>query len=438
MDTIGKTEESREFFKSMTTFLDFPASFEMESKDTELKGETIKEDEQDFYVTTRIPILKQQSPVYINSELKESVEILENTLQNLQILGEQNLSLHSVPIYVVFACQKRLKKSKAEIEKIKKEKEHKGEPFTDEDQYYKKIPDEINPDGFIYTSFHISILVISDGKLYTIGYGLDMKSDETEEIKMNSLKLLLSLQKMIKTIIPSFANASLFGTGVIFTPDSLDVDDPKFNYKIIDVGLFRQKHIIRLNKMLSLEEQLNAHMLIIPDDKTINISLSTFSAKTTCIYSRLSSRYLKILEKMSPIQLPILLNCSSFAENIFYDSINCSQFETILPYSDPNKCKKTNFEGIIFDSIFTSYFDQNTKLKDFLNLLEHIALSYDSASMQTEQARIEQARIDQALIDHLPETDSEELGGGKPSKKINKRITRKFGNIKKSKKTLKH
>jgi hypothetical protein len=110
-------------------------------------------------------------------------------------------------------------------------------------------------------------------------------------------------------------------------------------------------------------------MVIGNDNEPRNITVERFSGQTMCVYSRLASRYNHYFPVASQF-----MNCSSFVEAVFYDSIDCT---TTGLYSDPNVCRKKTepyasgeAKKTRISTILNSYFGDGT-LRDFEKLVNY-------------------------------------------------------------------
>lgn len=364
----GKT-----FVKSMVTNMCLPTNFSISDNEfvgNELNQKLVQSHEGSYYVTQKIPFLKEYAEVVLSREIIDTVNYFEQFDINSQ---NKNVKMNtiSLPLYIIFACQKRKRISSKEIAELKLEG----------DNIYKQ--DENG--NFVYDSFHTSILFLCDGKIYTLGYGSDPFLDDEEKETDPKIKYLKKVEKIVKdnsSFIPGIdlQGVQLLGTGYIYSPDSLNITEDSFNYSIIDIGILKTSHIVRLNKILATIKKVRAISMVIGEGvEPRNITVEQLSAQTMCVYSRLASMY----NQYFPIAAQIM-NCSSFVEAIFYDRINCT---AQLGYSDPNSCvKKQNPYGSKKDKriegIFKAYYGDGT-LSEFKNLVDY------TSDITTEERKID-------------------------------------------------
>lgn len=354
----GKT-----FVKSMVTNMSLPTNFNISDNQfvgNELNEKLVQSDvagEGAYYVTQKIPFLKEYAEVVLSREITEAVNYFE---QFDRYPENENASMNqvSLPLYIIFSCQKRKRKSSKEI----------AEKKLGGDDIYKKDKNG----NFVYDSFHTSIIFLCNGKIYTLGYGSDPFIDDEEKETDSKIKYLKKVEKIVKdgSLITGvdLRGVQLLGTGYIYSPDSLNITEDSFNYSIIDIGILKTSHIVRLNKILATIKKVRAISMVIgKDQEPRNVTVEQLSAQTMCVYSRLASRY----NQYFPIAAQFM-NCSSFVEAIFYDRITCT---TKGLYSDPNSCvKKQNPYGSNRDqrikSIFDAYFLDGT-ISAFKKLVDY-------------------------------------------------------------------
>jgi hypothetical protein len=340
------------FVKSMVTNMSLPTNFQIQ--DSGFFGSQLTQKLVDgYYETQKIPFLREYAEVILSREITSTVESFEAFDSNSKN-AESKMNAVSLPLYIIFACQKRKKKSKRKIWQELMNK--KGKPETDEQrtelEAYMNDPKnsdnlyEREKDGnFIYESFHLSIIFLCNGKIYTLGYGSDPFADD-EEVKKaadgdpNHDAKVVRLKKIEKLIRKggklsgvNLENVQILGTGYIYSPDSLNIDEDVYSYDIIDIGILEKCHVIRINKLLATIKRVRAITMVIGEnEEERNVTVEQLSAQTMCVYSRLSSRYNEYFPVTSEF-----MNCSSFVEAVFYDRIDCT---TPGFYSDPNACKK--------------------------------------------------------------------------------------------------
>ena len=132
-------------------------------------------------------------------------------------------------------------------------------------------------------SFHISILVLANGHVYSFGYGAIMDDKST-----------------------------ILGRGILMTPDYL-VNIEQYKYDIVDVGIFNSEHARRI-EALYLSQTMQVVLLL----KSLHrrIRFDHFEIILHQTYSLLSS-------DQSSCQRHNYLNCTSFAESIFNNDSSC-------------------------------------------------------------------------------------------------------------------
>lgn len=372
----------KNYVRQMALYSDKPGTFTIlnEYKGNKLNENVVTEDGTTYYMTEKLPLVNEYSQISVSREVSEGVDYFENNKDKFIREGKK-ISDISIPLYIVYSCLKRVKDKKTKDKKTKE---------------YKK---DVNG-NFVYTAFHISIIILFDGKIYTLGYGLDAEMDKTKKEK-NQLGPLLTLlqdfEKTIKLRVPSFESVSLFGTGIILSPDSLDIDDESFSYDIIDMGILEKKHIMRLNTIFSSISQLYANTMVIEGKKDYDLTIDTFIGETNTIYSRLSSSYLQTIQRNYKLfdSFTQIMNCSSFSESIFYDSIDCSKSKFLVINSDPNKCisKNANFSDKRnvdekIKEVFNIYFEEATTVSDFVDSLTKQPLPVAVAVPRTIRAAV--------------------------------------------------
>jgi hypothetical protein len=383
----------KSFIKSMVTNMSLPTNFKVanEFAGSELTQKIVKtdKDDYDYYETQKIPFLKEYAEVVLSKEITATVESFEDFDSDPKN-NNATMNQASLPLYIIFACQKRKRLSKRKIwqELMKKN----GQPDTVEQKKELEayMNDSSNNDnlyekdngGFIYDSFHLSIVILCNGKIYTLGYGSDPFADD-EEVKKEEgdekVKRLKKIEELLrkggKIGGVDLENVQLLGTGYIYSPDSLNVDEDAYNYDIIDIGILEKCHVIRLNKLLATIKRVRAITMVVgKDDAPRNVTVERFSGQTMCVYSRLASIYNQYIPVASQF-----MNCSSFVEAVFYDRINCT---TPGFYSDPNACvkiqepySKTETEKKArITRILNAYFGEGTlnEFKGLVNYRSHV------------------------------------------------------------------
>jgi len=363
----------KEFVKNMVTNRSIPTTFKLAS---EFAGDDLKQKiVGDYFETQKIPFLDENAAVFISREITEEVEQFERLDKNPEEFNKMPLSQVSVPLFIIFSCLKRKKLSKTEIWKTlmpkgtpKPENQEQIDTFInglqDKELLYVKVADK-----FIYEPFHTSIIILCNGKIYTMGYGSDPFYDREQAAAPNGdtkIKYLKKMEGIIKNIT-GLQNVEILGTGFIYSPDSLNIEDEELNYKIVDAGILKKSNIVRLNKILATVKQTRAITMVIGEAKDERVvTVEQFSCQTRCIYSRLASRYTQSLPFASQ-----LMNCSSFVELAFPERINCT---AMLGYSDPNACRSKIFnQDVPIGPIFDAYFAPNTTIGAFKHMVGYIS-----------------------------------------------------------------
>jgi len=362
----------KEFVKNMITNRNIPTTFKLapEFAGTDLNEKRESSSEGEYFVTQKIPLLEENAPVFISREITEEVDNFERLDKNREEFDQMSLSQVSVPIFIIFSCLKRKKKSRTKIwqtlmtrpEKPKTQQDQAEidrfiAELTDKNLLYEK--NEANE--FIYEPFHTSIIFLCNGKIYTIGYGSDPFYDAEQASAKDGDAKIKYLKKMEGTIknITGLRDLQILGTGFIYSPDSLSIEDEELNYRIVDAGILKKSNIVRLNKILATVKQTRAITMVIGEAKDERIvTVEQLSCQTMCIYSRLATRYTQSLPFASQ-----LMNCSSFVELGFPERINCT---APLGYSDPDACISKKFgKNVPIGEIFDLYFAPDTTIGAF-------------------------------------------------------------------------
>lgn len=379
----------KEFVKSMVTNRSIPTTFKLanEFAGSELKQKKITDSTSklEYYVTQKIPLLNELADVFISKEIQAEVEIFEEQDKNPNF-DALTMEKVSVPLFIIFSCLKRKKMSRTELNNLweakKKSDEESSEELnkesneksmTVEKQTFENFIETLGEEGtyekdkngdFIFSAFHTSIIILCNGKIYTLGYGSDPLFDEEQKEADAKIKYLKTMEGIIKKIT-GLNDVQVLGTGFIYSPDSLNIDDEVLNYKIIDIGILKKSNIIRLNKILATVKKVKAITMVVePEAENRKIvTIEQLSGQTMCIYSRLASRYTQSLPFASQF-----MNCSSFVELGFPDRIDCT---AIGGYSNPNSCRSKTFAKDVqvpIKIIFNAYFGNGT-IKDFKEIV---------------------------------------------------------------------
>ena len=238
----------------------------------------------------------------------------------------------------------------------------------------KEVNEKTGEAEFIYEAFHTSIIILCNGKIYTMGYGSDPFYDAEQASAQNGdtkIKYLKKMEGIIKNIT-GLRDVQILGTGFIYSPDSLSIEDEQLNYRIVDAGILKKSNIVRLNKILATVKQTRAITMVVDDTNDAGaienklVTVEQLSCQTMCIYSRLATRYMQGLPFASQ-----LMNCSSFVELGFPERINCT---ATLGYSDPNACISKKFgQNVPIGEIFDLYFESKTTIGDFKKMVGYVS-----------------------------------------------------------------
>jgi hypothetical protein len=382
----------------MVTDTSFPSEFIIPSI---FAGSSLTENLKDgFYLTQKLKFLNKNANISVAREIKDTVAVFEDFYSKTP---ESDIGQVSIPLFIVFSCQSRKKRNitkwKAAWQKLVQEEQgFPPVPSDGEFATYNKdsdIPEKVKyvyvkgKDGqkgdFVYNSFHTSIIILCNGKVYTVGYGLDPLFDQemidqytankniiSGDIPSN-IKVIQKLREAEKglnaTCGNAFSGVNLFGTGFLYSPDSLDIEHD-LNYAIIDIGILTSNHIIRLEKMFANITRLKTNTMVTgKDTDQRSVAIEQFMGQTLCIYSRLSSTLLQNIPFTGEF-----MNCSSFVENIFFDRIT-SKSATLN--SDPNKCRKLNQPYSTGgspqpDTIFKAYFGTDITVAEFAAMVSYV------------------------------------------------------------------
>jgi len=318
--------------------------------------------------------LEENAAVFISKEITEEVDNFERLDKNPEDFDKMPLSQVSVPLFIIFSCLKRKKLSRTKIWQTLMTREGKPEKPEDQveiDKFMELLTDknllyEKNKKGeYIFEAFHTSIIILCNGKIYTLGYGSDPFYDAEQKDGDAKIKYLKKMEGIIKNIT-GLRDVQILGTGFIYSPDSLNIEDEGLNYRIVDAGILKKSNIVRLNKILATVKQTRAITMVVDDandaGETVNklVTVEQLSCQTMCIYSRLATRYTQGLPFASQ-----LMNCSSFVELGFPERINCT---AMLGYSDPNACTSKTFGKDVpvpIEEIFKLYFAPDTTIGAF-------------------------------------------------------------------------
>jgi hypothetical protein len=370
----------KEFVKNMVTNRSTPTTFKLadEFAGDELTQKLVKseEDEEAYFETQKIPFLEENARVFISREITEEVENFERLDKNPEEFDKMLLSQVSVPIFIIFSCLKRKKLSRTKIwqnlmtrqgKPVQAEIDTFMAALTDKNLLYeKKVNEKTKEAEFIFEAFHTSIIILCNGKIYTMGYGSDPFYDAEKKDKDTKIKYLKKMEGVIKKVT-GLRDVQILGTGFIYSPDSLSIEDEGLNYRIVDAGILKKSNIVRLNKILATVKQTRAVTMVIgkaTDKDERVVTVEQLSCQTMCIYSRLATRYTQGLPFASQ-----LMNCSSFIELAFPERIDCT---AALGYSDPNACISRKFgENVPIGDIFDAYFKPKTTIGAFKEMVHY-------------------------------------------------------------------
>lgn len=193
---------------------------------------------------------------------------------------------------------------------------------------------------FIITNFgHASIIIYSMGVLYSVGLGLNYGS--------------WAARSATPRLESAFTGRSDFlADGVLLSPDFLvkpaalhPTKGTPFNYKIIDIGLFKTKHVERILSLTSKSTTTTAHFDKI---EPYNYQFSHFEIDIKKKYMYLSSA--KIAEITGDFY-----NCVSFAQTIFKERVDCT-IGMVGPV-DPFRCRSRSGSVAKVRGLFEEYME---------------------------------------------------------------------------------
>jgi hypothetical protein len=192
---------------------------------------------------------------------------------------------------------------------------------------------------FIITNFgHASIIIYSMGVLYSVGLGLNYGS--------------WAARSATPRLEGAFTGREDFlADGVLLSPDFLvkpAAINPKkgtpFNYKIIDIGLFKTKHAERILSLTSKSTTTTAHFDKIDEPHIYQFSHFEIDIKKKYMY--LSSAHIaKITGDF--------YNCVSFAQIIFRERVDCT-IGLVGPV-DPFRCRSRLGDVATVRGLFEEY-----------------------------------------------------------------------------------
>ena len=343
--------------------------------------------------TKFIPITKKGSRIFFSDILTTAANAFEeyyNEKDDKSTVTLNNDEVPDIPLYFVSLCQKRKRRPKSQwidywrnntstvdiddnetpgsigigdlppnTETIKKLETWEA---NDENN---KIPNivkyEITEDRkFKFFAYHANIVFFYGGVLYSLGYGLQ----QDDAFKKNN-PILKKIEEIIKKSLPSFNSVDLFGTGVIYSRDDIDLETDAYNYKIIDIGIIDKNMVFNINTLFAkiVDLELQTYITKNTGNGEIGLQYYAISGETNLLYSRLSST------AASRLGLSNYYNCTSFVETIVGSRINCG-----LLYSDPDKCENNVYESLDskkIQDIMEDYIKPETSVKDFTELVKY-------------------------------------------------------------------
>lgn len=349
--------------------------------------------------TTFIPITKKGCRIFFSDILTTAANAFEeyyNENKNNSIDVTLNSDeVPDIPLYFVSLCQKRKRRSpkdwyttwltgKDVPDLIINEDGTSGDgaplnvPPPDSQNWKKndwekweardennKIPNIVKYDitedkKFKFLAYHANIVFFYGGVLYSLGYGLQ----QDDAFKKNN-PILKKIEEIIKKSLPSFNSVDLFGTGVIYSRDDIDLETDAYNYKIIDIGIIDKNMVFNINTLFAkiVDLELQTYITKNTGNGEFGLQYYAISGETNLLYSRLSST------AASRLGLSNYYNCTSFVETIVGSRINCG-----LLYSDPDKCENNVFSdwgSNKIQKIMEYYIKPETSVKEFTELVKY-------------------------------------------------------------------
>lgn len=342
--------------------------------------------------TKFIPITKKGCRIFFSDILTTAANAFEeyyNENKNKSIDDTLNSEeVPDIPLYFVSLCQKRKRRPKSEWIKYWQnntstvdidDNETSGSVIGDlptgietikqletwEAQEENKIPNIVKYDitedrKFKFFAYHANIVFFYGGVLYSLGYGLQ----QDDSFKKNN-PILKKIEEIIKKSFPSFNSVDLFGTGVIYSRDDIDLETDAYNYKIIDIGIIDKNMVFNINTLFAKIVDLEIQTYITKNTGNGEFGLQYYaiSGETNLLYSRLSST------AASRLGLSNYYNCTSFVETIVGSRINCG-----LLYSDPDKCENNIYKNLNSEKIqkiMEKYIKPETSVKEFTELVKY-------------------------------------------------------------------
>jgi hypothetical protein len=219
---------------------------------------------------------------------------------------------------------------------------------------------------FILTNFgHASVIIYYGGTLYSVGLVLEYGSYAAASGTSQAVPGSLPLESLPKSTpaataaapaataaapasVPYVGRPDFIAEALIASPDHLvtpaklrkrnGVDKP-FDYKIVDMGLFKKKHMDRILAVLT-DASKEIQFLFEPEGQFNSIQI-----KLNKTYSLLSS-------KMTVEQWQAY-NCISFAQQVFAERVSCAR--PVVGIVDPAMCKSKIIKKEDIKSLFVEY-----------------------------------------------------------------------------------
>lgn len=171
--------------------------------------------------------------------------------------------------------------------------------------------------------YHMSVIVLHGSRIYSFGFGyFGDTGDKKDEVKMNALGRLTE-QFHVQL-------------GAIYTPDYLiNRNHPKYEYTIVDIGIFQPKHIRNMEDILA--EFVPGADVSIKHEEFSQLENDGFVFKPTRLNLTMDKEKGKY-HSLCNVNTKNM-NCTNFIEKIFgTDRISCSANTNLLVL--PNLCQR--------------------------------------------------------------------------------------------------
>ncbi len=186
-------------------------------------------------------------------------------------------------------------------------------------------------------AFHLSIIILCNNKLYSIGLGY-------HGVKPNSTHPRIESYAQIKS-------------SSLYTPDYL-IKPTKKN-RIVDIGILTENHVAKIQQYLNCSYEINVEGERV-NDTTIKL-ISTFL--------ELDSTQCPLYCKYTSSSSSSYINCTSFVTSIF-PNINCDALYGLVPIVNPKNCH-TNppINESTIRTFFEYYYNPRTSVNEFVTFL---------------------------------------------------------------------